>query len=169
MRLGSVISLMYLILDNLKMQKVQLVRAGLRDHPRFVCHLTPVHFSWVNQLELWFSILQRKRGRIIDFSRSGSHSGAREGHRFSLARSWASLQLVHSVGGPRHGQVRKSSRSRSCSMISASFLCGVRLGNAVTARENLFSTVETYPLLTCATMTLTLSSPPPANAAWTRL
>ena len=25
-----------------------------------------------------------------------------------------------------------------------------------------------YPLLTCATITLTLSSPPPANAAWTR-
>ncbi len=31
-----------------------------------------------------------------------------------------------------------------------------------------FSRDLTYTLLTCATMTLTLSSPPPANAAWTR-
>ena len=53
---------MYLILDTLKMQKGQLVRACLRDHPRFVCHLTPIHSSWMNQLELWFSILQCKRG-----------------------------------------------------------------------------------------------------------
>lgn len=60
---------MYLILDNLKMQKRQLVRACLRDHPRFVCHLTPVQCSWMNQLELWFSILQRKRGRSSDFFR----------------------------------------------------------------------------------------------------
>ncbi len=73
MRLGSVISRMYLILDTLKMQKGQLVRACLRDHPRFVCNLTPVHSSWMNQLELWFSILQRERGRSSDFSRSGSH------------------------------------------------------------------------------------------------
>jgi DDE superfamily endonuclease len=61
MRLGSVISRMYLILDNLKMQKGLLVRACLRDHSGFVCHLTPVHSSWMNQLELWLSILQRKR------------------------------------------------------------------------------------------------------------
>ena len=73
MRLGSVIPRMYLKLDTLKMQKGQLVRACLRDHPRFVCHLTPVHCSWMNQLELWFSMLQHKRGSIRDCSRSGSH------------------------------------------------------------------------------------------------
>ena len=36
-------------------------------HPRFVVHFTPVHCSWMNQVEQWFSILQRKRLRIVDF------------------------------------------------------------------------------------------------------
>jgi transposase len=36
-------------------------------HPRFIVHFTPVHCSWMNQVEQWFSILQRKRLRIIDF------------------------------------------------------------------------------------------------------
>lgn len=30
-------------------------------------HFTPVHCSWMNQVEPWFSILQRKRLRIADF------------------------------------------------------------------------------------------------------
>ena len=29
-------------------------------HPRWVVHYTPPHASWVNQIELFFSILQRK-------------------------------------------------------------------------------------------------------------
>ncbi|MBF0584907.1 MAG: transposase, partial [Magnetococcales bacterium] len=33
---------------------------------RFVFHFTPVHCSWMNQVEQWFSILQRKRFRISD-------------------------------------------------------------------------------------------------------
>jgi transposase len=28
----------------------------------------PVHCSWMNQVEQWFSILQRKRLRILDFA-----------------------------------------------------------------------------------------------------
>jgi transposase len=31
-------------------------------------HCTPVHGSWMNQVEQWFSILQRKRLRIVDFA-----------------------------------------------------------------------------------------------------
>ncbi len=34
--------------------------AWLEGHPRFVAHYTPPHASWVNQVELFFSILQRK-------------------------------------------------------------------------------------------------------------
>lgn len=30
------------------------------EHPRFVAHYTPVHASWVNQVELFFSIITRK-------------------------------------------------------------------------------------------------------------
>src|SRR5947209_13897987 len=50
------------------MHKGKLVQAWLATHPRFVCHFVPVHCSWMNQVEQWFSILQRKRLRISDFS-----------------------------------------------------------------------------------------------------
>jgi len=62
------ITLVHLVLDNLSMHKGALVRAWLADHPRFVCHFPPVHCSWMNQVEQWFSILQRKRLRIVDFA-----------------------------------------------------------------------------------------------------
>ena len=45
------------------------VQRWLADHPRFVAHLTPVHCSWMNPIEQWFSILRRKRLRspnIVD-------------------------------------------------------------------------------------------------------
>jgi len=31
-------------------------------------HFTPVHCSWMNQVEQWFSILQRKRLRAPNFA-----------------------------------------------------------------------------------------------------
>ncbi len=58
----------YLVLDNSKVHKGQLVRAWFQAHPRFHCHFLPVHCSWMNQVEQWFSIVQRKRLRISDFS-----------------------------------------------------------------------------------------------------
>jgi transposase len=58
----------YLVMDNLKMHKEKQVRDWLETHPRFVCHFLPVHCSWMNQVEQWFSILQRKRLRISDFA-----------------------------------------------------------------------------------------------------
>jgi len=58
----------YLVMDNLKMHKGKQVRDWLATHPRFVCHFVPVHCSWMNQVEQWFSILQRKRLRISDFA-----------------------------------------------------------------------------------------------------
>jgi transposase len=33
----------------------------LAKHGRFQMHFTPVHCSWMNQVEQWFSIIQRKR------------------------------------------------------------------------------------------------------------
>lgn len=35
-------------------------KAWFAAHPRWVVHYTPPHASWVNQIELFFSILQRK-------------------------------------------------------------------------------------------------------------
>jgi transposase len=62
------ITRVHLVLDNVRMHSGTQVRAWLAAHPRFVCHFPPVHCSWMNQVEQWFSILQRKRLRIADFA-----------------------------------------------------------------------------------------------------
>jgi transposase len=62
------ITLIHIVLDNLRMHKGQQVQAWLAKHPRFVFHHPPVHCSWMNQVEQWFSILQRKRLAIADFA-----------------------------------------------------------------------------------------------------
>jgi transposase len=64
----AAITTIHVVLDNLVMHKGQQVRAWLAKHPRFVFHHPPVHCSWMNQAEQWFSILQRKRLRIADFA-----------------------------------------------------------------------------------------------------
>lgn len=56
------------VLDNLRMHKGKQVQAWLAQHPRFVFHHPPVHCSWMNQGEQWFSIRQRKRLCIADFA-----------------------------------------------------------------------------------------------------
>lgn len=61
------VTAIHLVLDNVSTHHGKQVRAWLANHPRFVLHFTPVHCSWMNQVEQWFSILQRKRFRIADF------------------------------------------------------------------------------------------------------
>jgi transposase len=62
------IKTIHLVCDNLKVHSGKQVQEWLKQHPRFVFHFTPVHCSWMNQVEQWFSILQRKRFRIADFA-----------------------------------------------------------------------------------------------------
>jgi hypothetical protein len=57
----------HLVCDNVITHRGRLVRAWLAKHPRFHMHHTPVHCSWMNQIEQWFSILQRKRLGVVDF------------------------------------------------------------------------------------------------------
>ncbi len=64
----SYIKTIHLVLDNLSVHKGKKVQAWLIKHPRFVFHHPPVHCSWMNQVEQWFSILQRKRLKIADFA-----------------------------------------------------------------------------------------------------
>src|SRR5262249_54801695 len=45
-----------------------MVRDGLERHPRFEMHFPLVHCSWMNQIEQWFSILQRKRLGVENFA-----------------------------------------------------------------------------------------------------
>lgn len=62
------ITTIHLVLDNLNTHRGKQVQAWLAAHPRFRLCFTPVHCSWMNQVEQWFSILQRKRFRIADFA-----------------------------------------------------------------------------------------------------
>jgi hypothetical protein len=57
----AAIRTIHLVCDNVSVHRGKLVRAWLQRHRRFRMHFTPVHCSWMNQIEQWFSILQRKR------------------------------------------------------------------------------------------------------------
>lgn len=50
---------LHVILDNLNTHKPKHDR-WLARHPRVHFHYTPTHASWLNQVELWFSILTRQ-------------------------------------------------------------------------------------------------------------
>jgi transposase len=56
------------VCDNASIHKGKLVRTWLARHPRFHMKFTPVHCSWMNQVEQWFSILQRKRLTAPNFA-----------------------------------------------------------------------------------------------------
>jgi len=58
----------HVILDNGSSHISKETRAWFAAHPRWVVHYTPVHASWVNQIELFFSILQRKVVRKGNFT-----------------------------------------------------------------------------------------------------
>jgi transposase len=66
--IAPTITTIHVVLDNVRMHKGKQVLAWLAQHPRFAFHFPPVHCSWINQVEQWFSILQRKRLRIADFA-----------------------------------------------------------------------------------------------------
>jgi transposase len=71
-QIPATVKTVHVVLDNLRMHKGKQVQAWLAKHPRFVFHHPPVHCSWMNQVEQWFSILQRKRLRIADFADKGA-------------------------------------------------------------------------------------------------
>jgi transposase len=60
------ITQIHVVLDNVRVHKGKQVQAWLATHPRFVFSFPPVHCSWMNQVEQWFSIVQRQRVRIAD-------------------------------------------------------------------------------------------------------
>jgi hypothetical protein len=60
-------TVVHAVLDDINIHKGPKVKAWLEAHPRFRFRFTPVRCSWMNQVEQWFSILQRKRLRLIDF------------------------------------------------------------------------------------------------------
>jgi len=49
----------HVILDNLSTHKAKRVAQFLTDQPNLTLHFTPTYSSWLNQIELWFSKIQR--------------------------------------------------------------------------------------------------------------
>jgi transposase len=50
---------LHVVLDNLSTHKPKNDR-WLKRHPRVRFHFTPTRASWLNQVEIWFSILKNQ-------------------------------------------------------------------------------------------------------------
>jgi len=50
----------HVILDNLSAHKTQRVQQFLADHSNVRLHYTPTYSSWLNQVEIWFSKIERQ-------------------------------------------------------------------------------------------------------------
>ena len=60
---------LHIVIDNFSTHDVEEVQKWLNKHKNVIFHFTPTHASWLNQIELWFSILQRRiirRGNFAD-------------------------------------------------------------------------------------------------------
>ena len=58
----------YIVWDNLNIHiGEEWTRFNRRHGNRFHFVYTPIHASWVNQIEIWFGILQRRVLRFSDF------------------------------------------------------------------------------------------------------
>jgi transposase len=58
---------LYLILDNGTTHRSKETTAFLARYPRLVPVFTPTHASWLNQIEIWFSLLSRQALRNVSF------------------------------------------------------------------------------------------------------
>ena len=58
----------HLVLDNGSSHTSKATKKWLREHPRFQPHYTPAHASWLDQAELFFSILTRRLLRRGQFT-----------------------------------------------------------------------------------------------------
>jgi transposase len=58
---------LHCIVDNLKTHSTDLVERFLVANPHVHLHFTPTHASWLNQVELFFSILERRLLRRGEF------------------------------------------------------------------------------------------------------
>src|SRR5918994_1967660 len=51
---------LHLVMDNYAAHKHPKVQAWLAANPRVICHFTPTHASWMNLVEVWFSLIERQ-------------------------------------------------------------------------------------------------------------
>jgi transposase len=50
---------LHVVVDNLSAHKTDRVELFLQEHPRVKMHFTPTYSSWLNQVECWFSKIER--------------------------------------------------------------------------------------------------------------
>jgi transposase len=69
--------ILHLVSDNSRTRTSPETQDWMDAHPRHVVwHFLPTHASWLNQIEIWFSILQRKclaRGSWCDYTELERH------------------------------------------------------------------------------------------------
>ena len=51
---------LHLVMDNYAAHKHPAIKKWLAANPRVVVHFTPTHASWMNLVEVWFSIIERQ-------------------------------------------------------------------------------------------------------------
>jgi len=59
---------LYMILDNGTTHCSNKTKAFFKKHPRLVPVFTPTHASWLNQIEIWFSVMSRQALYKVSFS-----------------------------------------------------------------------------------------------------
>ena len=67
---------LHCIVDNLATPGTPGVEAFLDTHHRIFLHRTPTHASWLNQIEMWFSILTRQLLNTAEFADTSDLAGA---------------------------------------------------------------------------------------------
>jgi transposase len=73
-----------MITDNIRTRTNEAAKQWLRQHPRVSFVFTPVHASWLNQVEIWFSILSKKCLKHRAFDNGCAFAGA----IYSFVRHW---------------------------------------------------------------------------------
>ena len=63
---------LHIIMDNSSTHKTEAVNSWLAKHPRIHIHFTPTSASWLNAVESWFSVLERKAIQRGVFTSVGS-------------------------------------------------------------------------------------------------
>ena len=67
---------LHCIVDNLASHGTPDVEKWLDEHHRVFLHRTPKHASWLNQIEMWFSILTRQLLHTAEFTDTNDLAGA---------------------------------------------------------------------------------------------
>jgi DDE superfamily endonuclease len=127
----------HVIVDNLATHKTQLVRTSLVEHPHVQLHFTPTYSSWLNQVELSFSKIEREL-----LARGIFQLGARSGEANHAAHSQVQqtgqtdpVELSRSYAPNSSTSVRTVHESRSHAWPSCTTHVGCRWPRRI-SREN---------------------------------